>query len=137
MPDTSLEAPSGTPGPSSGSRGGGRGGRGGRGWRGVGGRGGPPSQGPSAPPPADLHQTLAFLGQLASGALPGLSRTAQQQQQQQHLRWGEGDGEAEAGAQPGGLPTDLGVLLWGFFDRFGGSQAGRGCLCWLNCCGAP
>ncbi|KAL4428251.1 hypothetical protein ABPG75_002340 [Micractinium tetrahymenae] len=125
-PDTSSGTHPTTPGPGSG-RGGGRGGRGGRAGR-SGGCSGPQGQGPPAPPAADLHQTLAFLAQLAAGALPGMCHAARQQQaqqaQQRHLQWGEGAG-GEAEAEPGvqgaeaGLPADLGVLLWGFFDRFG------------------
>lgn len=91
---------------------------------GRGGPGGHALPSPQAPPPADLHQTLAFLGQLAAGALPGMARTAQQQQPR-HLRWGDG-GSAEADDEAHGLPADLGVLLWGFFDRFGGCRAAQG-----------
>lgn len=104
------------------------------------------------PPPADLQQTLAFLDQLSAGGLPAMSAAAaaaaaaqpavaqqQRRQQRRHNQFADGDkedgiedeGEAAAGA-PRPPPSDLGVLLWGFFDRFGGwrGQADN----WGWCC---
>lgn len=101
----------------------------------------PPGQRRGWRPPqaADLQQTLAFLDQLSSGALPALSQAAAAEHgngrgkaaaTRRHLRWAAGAGAGagdveEAVDAPPPPPTDLGVLLWGFFDRFGERRSGR------------
>lgn len=97
-----------------------------------GGRGG---RRPPPPRPADLQETLSFLQQLAAGALPAMSEAATAAHaaaaQRAHMRFGddEQEGAASGQQQP---QADLGVLLWGFFDRFGERrihllQGGRVC----------
>lgn len=80
-----------------------------RGWR------------PPPPRPADLQQTLAFLQQLAAGALPAMSEAAAAAHaagRGSHMRFGD-DGQEGAAPSQHQPQADLGVLLWGFFDRFG------------------
>lgn len=84
-----------------------------------------PPRPPLPPQPADLQQTLAFLQRLAAGALPAMSEAATAAhaagQRRGHVRFGddEQEGVAAAKQQQQQQQADLGVLLWGFFDRFG------------------